>query len=386
MENDENVCSSHVHSHEKHKDAQNGPITVPLSAVDTYFTANENVIRDLLFDAVRYHSFPAYCVYEPPAHAIWMRRALLNWLREVCEHRNTEVEVLAHTAQLIDRFLQIMPTDKREYQLVGAACFLISSKLKETVPVSVERMVQYTDFSVTRQDLLAKEVTICIALQWNLTGITPLDFIAPSVDFLPCSLELRQLLRRSASHIFMKILHVEGINLYLPGYTAASCILYALQLTVTPDLGESAVGSAARIQRLLGLEACKLREAYQFLLTLFKPGTIELADNVIRVDQCPPPSQGLDQASVELNDLKQRADDTFIDPITPAINGAQLSSSSVCSTTSSSSALSTTRLPSSTGTSGLSVSPLLPENFRTKLLPPQSSSGLSSEKGLQMPV
>ncbi|VDN11436.1 unnamed protein product [Dibothriocephalus latus] len=351
MENDENVCSSHVRSYDKHKNAQEGPITVPLSAVDTYFTANENIIRDLLFDAVRYHSFPAYCVYEPPAHAIWMRRALLNWLREV---------------------------------FVYFHCYFVVSKLKETVPVSVERMVQYTDFSVTRQDLLAKEVTICIALQWNLTGITPLDFIAPSVDFLPCSLELRQLLRRSASHIFMKILHVEGVNLYLPGYTAAACILYALQLTVSPDLGESAVSSAARIQRLLGLEACKLREAYQFLLTLFKPGTIELADHVIRVDQCPPPSQGVDHSPVEVNDLKQHADDTPTDPITPATNGGQLSSSSVCS--SSSSALSTTRLPSSTGTPGLSVSPLLPENFRTKLLPPQSSSGLSSEKGLKMPV
>lgn len=148
MEDNENVIPLND------KPADNGPTTVPQPPLDVYFTGNENVISDLLFDEIRYHSFPGYCVNESLGQAIWMRRALLNWLREVCEHRNTEPEVLAHTAQLIDRFVRLNRTDKRDYQLVGSACFLISSKLKETIPVSVERMVQYTDFSVTKQDLL----------------------------------------------------------------------------------------------------------------------------------------------------------------------------------------------------------------------------------------
>ncbi len=148
MENNENVIPLND------KPADNGPTTVPQPTADVYFTANDNVIRDLLSDEVRYHSPPGYCINESPGQAIWMRRALLNWLREVCEHRNSEAEVLAHTAQLVDRFVHRTSTDKREYQLIGAACYLISSKLKETVPVSIERLVQYTDFSVTKQDLL----------------------------------------------------------------------------------------------------------------------------------------------------------------------------------------------------------------------------------------
>ena len=129
------------------------PASVPQPTSDVYFTRNETIIRDLLYDQVRYHTFPAFCYKETVNQAIWMRRTLINWLREVCEHRDTVPEVLAHAVQLIDRFVTLVKTDKRDYQLVGAACYLISSKIKDTVPVSVEDIVRYTDFSITKNDL-----------------------------------------------------------------------------------------------------------------------------------------------------------------------------------------------------------------------------------------
>ncbi|VDD76932.1 unnamed protein product [Mesocestoides corti] len=237
------------------KTADEGPSSVPQPATDVYFSANETIIRDLLSDELRYHSPPAYCQNEPPAQAIWMRRALLNWLREVCDHRNTDAEVLAHAAQLIDRYLHVGNTDKRDYQLVGATCFLLASKLKETIPVLVERLVQYTDFSVTKEDILAKEIVIAVTLQWDLTCITPIDFIHPITSFFTCESGLRQLIRQSAKQIFMKILHVEGVNLFRPSYTAAACILYAVRLTVAPDADGFASGVRSQMERLLGLES-----------------------------------------------------------------------------------------------------------------------------------
>ena len=135
------------------KPEEDPPVSVPQPTSDVYFSRNEAIIHDLLVDQVRYHTFPAFCYKETMGQAIWMRRTLINWLREVCEHRETVPEVLAHAVQLIDRFVTHVKTDKRDYQLVGAACYLISSKIKDTVPVSVEDIVRYTDFSITKNDL-----------------------------------------------------------------------------------------------------------------------------------------------------------------------------------------------------------------------------------------
>ncbi|VDD79036.1 unnamed protein product [Mesocestoides corti] len=101
------------------RDADDGPSAVPQPPTDAYFSANKTIIRDLLSDELRYHSPPAYCQTETLAQAVLTRRALLNCLRELCDQRNTDAEVLAHAAQLIDRYLHVAITDERDYQLVG---------------------------------------------------------------------------------------------------------------------------------------------------------------------------------------------------------------------------------------------------------------------------
>ncbi|VDM26059.1 unnamed protein product, partial [Hydatigera taeniaeformis] len=261
------------------------PATVPQPIADAYFNGNESIIRDLLNDQLRYHAFPAFCHRESVGQAVWMRRTLINWLREVCEHRNTEPEVLAHTVQLIDRYVSLTDTDKRDYQLVGAACFFISSKLKETIPVSVDQIVRYTDFSITKQELFAKELLIGLTLQFDLTMITPIDFIQPLACFIPCGPELQQLIRGSTNKIYMKILHVEGVNLFLPAYVATACIIYAMHLTVEPEQHELPRLTLGRLQEILHLESYKLEEMYSFLRSLFKPGTIHLSDLVTSIDR-----------------------------------------------------------------------------------------------------
>ncbi|CAH8466133.1 unnamed protein product [Dicrocoelium dendriticum] len=232
-----------------------GPMTVPQPQYDPYFSANEKIVQDLLFDEKRYHSTPGYCVRQPLAVAKWMRRALLNWLRDVSIHRQTDAGVLAQSAQLIDRYLHVVLTDRREYQLVGATCYFISSKLKESVQVPLNEMVRYTDYSVTHDDILAKELTICLSLMWDLTCITPVDFIAPVVDFLEFVPSLKQIIRQAALNVYIKVFHVDDLGTFLPSYLSAACILYALNLTVHPDLSDVALRSVTRIQQLLRLDA-----------------------------------------------------------------------------------------------------------------------------------
>ncbi|VDQ04157.1 unnamed protein product [Trichobilharzia regenti] len=260
------------------------PETVPQAKYDPYFRQNPRVIEDLLFDEERYHTTPGYCIAQPRERKIWMRRCLFNWLRDISTDRATDGEVLAHATQLIDRYMHNFPTDRSEYQLVGATCFLIASKLKESIPISVRKMSEYTAHSLSEEHILNKELNICMSLMWDLNCITPLDFIAPVVEYFEFDPDLCQTIRKVAVRIFFKVFHVEQLGYYMPSYMAAACILYALDLTVRRDLPDVTIRSVIRIQQVLKLEASKIAEAYQVLQACFEPRTMQLTRAVLEGD------------------------------------------------------------------------------------------------------
>lgn len=53
----------------------------------------------------------------------------------------------------LDRFLNVCPIKKTQLQLLGTTCILLSSKLRETQPITAETLVFYTDQSITLDDL-----------------------------------------------------------------------------------------------------------------------------------------------------------------------------------------------------------------------------------------
>jgi len=54
----------------------------------------------------------------------------------------------------LDRFLSVAPTKKTRLQLLGATCMFLASKMKETVPLTAEKLCIYTDNSVRPGELL----------------------------------------------------------------------------------------------------------------------------------------------------------------------------------------------------------------------------------------
>lgn len=54
----------------------------------------------------------------------------------------------------LDRFLAVVPTRKCHLQLLGAVCMFLASKLKETIPLTAEKLCIYTDNSIKPQELL----------------------------------------------------------------------------------------------------------------------------------------------------------------------------------------------------------------------------------------
>jgi len=73
---------------------------------------------------------------------------------QVCEEQHQEEEVFPLSVNLLDRFLTSVQTKKSRLQLLGCVCLFISSKLLDTVPLTAEKLVMYTDFSITTSDLL----------------------------------------------------------------------------------------------------------------------------------------------------------------------------------------------------------------------------------------
>jgi len=72
----------------------------------------------------------------------------------VCEEQRCEEGVFVLAAGYVDRYLSVVPTVKSELQLLGCACLFIASKLRTAVPFTADKLVAYTDHSITVDRLM----------------------------------------------------------------------------------------------------------------------------------------------------------------------------------------------------------------------------------------
>jgi G1/S-specific cyclin-D2 len=64
--------------------------------------------------------------------------------------------VFSLAVNYLDRVLSSIPVRKSELQLVGTVCMFIASKFKDTVAIPADRLVMYTDYSITVDQLLVR--------------------------------------------------------------------------------------------------------------------------------------------------------------------------------------------------------------------------------------
>ena len=88
----------------------------------------------------------------------------------------------------LDRFLSVELTKKNHLQLLGAACMFLASKMKETIPLTAEKLCIYTDNSVTPTQLLVSYQLMCYVLyriQNTNAGLQSLERYGTSIPPKP---------------------------------------------------------------------------------------------------------------------------------------------------------------------------------------------------------
>ncbi|EKX51001.1 hypothetical protein GUITHDRAFT_85274 [Guillardia theta CCMP2712] len=122
---------------------------------------------------------PSFNYMEQVQHDInpTMRGILIDWLVEVAEEYKLSSENLFLSTNYVDRFLSVMPVLRSKLQLVGVTCMLIASKYEEINAPQVEDFVYITDSTYSAQEVLQMEVVILHALKFNLTAVTPHNFL-----------------------------------------------------------------------------------------------------------------------------------------------------------------------------------------------------------------
>jgi len=225
--------------------------------VDKTLVADDRVLQNMIRSEHRYlPSNPDYFRYVQPEIRPHMRKIVSDWMLEVCQELGCQPEVFCLAMNLMDRFLARCRIAKSQLQLIGAVCLFLSSKFKETAPIPSEKLVMYTDFSVTLEEIREWELVVLHKLKWDLCSSTALDYldhVIPKLIIDP-AVDHPQLRRQTETIIALTSTHYT-FSYVRPSVIASSAIAVALRC-IMPAFSED----GAR-QFLSGLQTFSRAEA-----------------------------------------------------------------------------------------------------------------------------
>uniref|UniRef100_A0A8C3PIA4 Cyclin D3 n=1 Tax=Calidris pygmaea TaxID=425635 RepID=A0A8C3PIA4_9CHAR len=215
---------------------------VPRAGRDPQLLGDRRVLQNLLSQEERYSPHVSYFHCVQREIKPYMRKMLAFWMLEVCEEQKCEEEVFPLAMNYVDRYLSSVPVRKNHLQLLGAVCMLLASKLRETMPLTVEKLCIYTDNSITPQQLLDWELLVLEKLKWDLVSVIANDFLAHILHHLPLPQDKVELVKKHAQTFIALCATDYTFAMYPPSMIATGSIgaaIHGLTVSVNNFTGEA---------------------------------------------------------------------------------------------------------------------------------------------------
>lgn len=158
--------------------------TVEIEDVDKADESNSLLVANYVFEIYEYlysleEKFPIKRNYlEGQQISPRMRATLVDWLVDVQLQYHLLQETLYLAVQILDRYLQAVPTVSKKYlQLAGVAAMYVACKYEEVYMPDISDFVYITDSAYTKQQLLAMEVQIVKTLEFEFSRPISLTFL-----------------------------------------------------------------------------------------------------------------------------------------------------------------------------------------------------------------
>nr|XP_030147743.3 G1/S-specific cyclin-D3 [Taeniopygia guttata] len=211
----------------------------PRAARDPHLLRDRRVLQNLLSLEERYSPRVSYFQCVQRDIQPYMRKMLAFWMLEVCEEQKCEEEVFPLAMNYVDRYLSSVAVQKSHLQLLGAVCMLLASKLRETMPLTVEKLCIYTDNSITPQELLNWELLVLEKLKWDLVSVIANDFLPHILHQLPLPLDKVELVKKHAQTFIALCATDDTFVMYPPSMIATGSIGAAIHGLSLPGSGDA---------------------------------------------------------------------------------------------------------------------------------------------------
>jgi len=180
-----------------------------------------------------------------------MRQIVTSWMLEVCMDQNCHANVFLLSCNIMDRFLSQLGIKKSQFQLVAAATMFIASKLADPCPITGTELVRYTNDTYNLTELLEMELLILSKLKWDLSAVTPYDFLEHLLrqlqedggflhqdDSNSNRLLKEEQFKKNTERIILNCAQEFRFSLYTPSMLSSAAIATAAALGMTTNGGQ----------------------------------------------------------------------------------------------------------------------------------------------------
>ena len=202
----------------------------------------------------RCQNYFAYCSESSDVDAS-CRKAMANWCFQVADTLSFSHETVGLAMSFFDRYLSSRRGKSQEaldsrnmFHLAAIACFYTAVKTYEPVKLGVHLVTKMCRDFYSADDIIAMESDILFALEWCVSGPTPMDFVRHLIELLP-SFESNSFLLEDTEKYMDQTITDVYFSFFKPSVVGASCLISSLTRTnsLCPNDLESVLGTLSQI-------------------------------------------------------------------------------------------------------------------------------------------